>query len=111
VGTGVLFVGGESSFVGGGARSGCWELFVGTGISFVGGGAHSPVVHVCGWAARSWVGGCCSWVLGCRLWAQWCRVVCCVVTISKIRWDEGGTHLINNINKNDEQQHRYADHR
>jgi hypothetical protein len=68
MGTGVSFVGAESLFVGGGARSGCWVLFVGAGFSFVGaessfvgGGARSRAVHARGWGARSLVGGCCSW--------------------------------------------------
>jgi hypothetical protein len=76
--------------------------FVGEGLSFVG-RLFVGAGFVCG--ARSWV--VCSWVLGCRLWARWCRIVCHVVTVSEIGWDGGrGTHLIDNLNKNDEQQHR-----
>jgi hypothetical protein len=78
------------SFVGSGARSGCWVLFVsagflfvGTELSFVGCGARSRVVHVCGW------GGCCLWV-GCHLWVRWHHVVCCVITVSEIGQEEGG---------------------
>jgi hypothetical protein len=61
------------SFVGGGARSGCWVLFVGAGFLFVGAellfvgcGAHSHVVHVCGWGAvvRGWVCVQCTFVGG-----------------------------------------------
>jgi hypothetical protein len=89
MGTGVSFVGAESSFVGGGARSGCWALFVGAESSLVGGGARSRAVHARGWGAHLLVGGCCSWegcswMLGCRLWARWCQVVCRVVTVSEI---------------------------
>jgi hypothetical protein len=55
------------SFVGGGARSGCWAWFVGTGfpfvgaeLSFMGGGTRSRAVHVCG----CWVRGRCTFVGG-----------------------------------------------
>jgi hypothetical protein len=86
------------------SHSGCWALFVGgCELSVVGSGARSRAVHIRGWGCCSWEG--CSWVLACCLWAWWCRVVCRVVTVSEIGWDEGGTHLINNINKNDERQH------
>ena len=53
---------------------------------------------VCG-MSYSWVAGGCLWMgchgqvargLGCGLWARWCHVVCCVLMVSEIGWDEWG---------------------
>jgi hypothetical protein len=82
----------ELSFVGGGARSGCWAWFVGTGflfvgaeLSFMGSGTCSRAVHVRGRGAV--VRGC--WVVVC---GRGGAVSCVMVTVSEIGWDGVGTH-------------------
>ena len=65
---------------------GSWAVVCGQWGSYVVYVVRGWRVVVCGWIVRGRV----VRALGCDLWGWWCRVVCRVLMVSEIGWDEWG---------------------